>query len=82
MIRIGAGVDDVANRARRELLDRGEHRRPRPRAGIDDHDAVVADLDADVAAGAGDHEEVRAELEDFEPAGGGDARLSALRRTR
>ena len=81
VIGIGAGVDDVANRARRDLLDRrqdvgGLGRR----AGIDHDHAIVADLHADVAAAAGDHEEVRAELKDLEAAGRGDARLSALRR--
>ena len=82
MIRIGAGVDDVSNRPRRELLDRRDDRvGPRRRPGIDDHHAIVSDLDADVAAGAGDHVEVRAQLEHFEIAGRSDATLGALRDT-
>ena len=41
----------------------------RRRARIHDDDAVLADLDADVAAGTGDHEEIRPKLQDFEVAG-------------
>ena len=81
MIRIGAGVDDVANRARRDLLIAATTVAGRGRrTGVDDHDAIVSDLDADVAAGAGDHEEVGSQLKHFEAAGRGDARLPALRR--
>ena len=81
MIRIGAGVDDVANRLRCELLDRRQHvGRFRRRTCIDHDHSVFADLHADVAAAPGDHEEVRTKLKHFEPAGRGDARLSALRK--
>ena len=38
-------------------------------AGIDQHDAVGSDLDADVAAGAGDHIEIRPHLDDVKIGG-------------
>ena len=66
VIGIGARVDDVADRPRRELLDRGHDRAGlRGLPGVHDDDAVLADLDADVGARTGDHEEVRAKLEDL-----------------
>ena len=70
MIRVRARVDDVANRPIGALLDRRHDRVGlRRRTGIDDHDAIRSDLDADVAAGADDHVEVRPQLEHFEAAG-------------
>ena len=67
MVRIGAGIDDVSNGPGRELFDRGHDSiRPRRQTRIHDDDAVITDLNADVAAGAGDHEEVGAELEYLE----------------
>src|SRR6185436_5871842 len=50
-------------------LERAQHlvRRIGP-ARVDEHDAVAAELDADVAAGSGEHVEVLADLDGFEPA--------------
>src|SRR4029077_7993788 len=52
-----------------QLLERGQD----PfgsggRSGIDQHDAIRANLDADVSTRAGDHVEVLAHLDDVEPA--------------
>ena len=67
MIGIGAGVDDEADRPRREPSDRGEQRLGSVRAaGIGHNDAVPPDVHGDVAAGPGDHVEVRLDLEDGE----------------
>src|SRR6185436_3267284 len=67
MIRIRPGVDDVANRLRRDALNRADNGGcARRRSCVDDHDTVVPDLDADVRTSAGDHEEVGSYLEHLE----------------
>jgi len=67
MIRIGAGVDHIADGLRRDFLDGSDHgicARPGPR--VDHHHAIHSDLKADIAAGAGNHIEVRPQLKHLE----------------
>jgi hypothetical protein len=67
VVGIGPGVDDVANRLRRDPLDRRDDGRSAGgRARVHHDDAVVADLHGDIAAGAGDHEEVGTYLQHFQ----------------
>ena len=64
MIRIGTGVDDIADRLRRDALDRRQHRIGlRTRTRIDDDNAVFANLHADVSTCAGNHVEIWTDLE-------------------
>ena len=59
MVGIGPGVDDVANGLRCDPLDCGDNGRSAGgHSGVDDNDAVLTHLNADVPSGAGDHEEV------------------------
>jgi hypothetical protein len=56
---VGPGVDDVADRFRRDAFDRGQHGgRGGGGPGVHDDDAILAQLHADVrqVARAGDHE--------------------------
>ena len=60
-------VDDEADRPVRQLADLGEQlRRRRRKTGVDDEDAVVADLHGDVAAGAGQHVDVPLHRQHFD----------------
>ena len=80
MVRVGTGIDDVANGLGRDPLDGGQHGRGAGRrSGVHDHHAVVAHLHADVAAGAGDDEEVVPDGQHLDAARWG-RRLGARRR--
>ena len=59
MIAVDVRVDDVADRALRQRADRRQDLvRQRRVLRVHDEDAVVADLDRDVAAGADEHVDV------------------------
>jgi hypothetical protein len=84
VVGVRPGVDDVANRFRRDPPDGGDDRGSvQSRPGVHDHDAIAAHLHADVAAGAGDQEDVGANLDDLEAARQGwtRGRASDLRRS-
>src|SRR5262245_11786716 len=79
MILVRPRVDDVANGLRSDSLDRGDDSRSaRGRSCVDDHDAVLTHLDADVPSGARDHEEVGPDFHDLEAVRG--CRVRGLRR--
>ena len=60
MIGIGAGIDHIPNGPCRNFLDRGQHGvASRCGTRVNDHDTIVAHLDADVGARSGNHVEVR-----------------------
>ena len=78
MIGIGAGIDDVADRTRRELADlRDDLFGFLASSRVNDHDAIDAELDGDVGAVTGDDVEIGPQLNDFEFAG--DCRWVLLR---
>ena len=71
MIRVRAGVDDVAGGQFGQFSDRSQN----PVGGalaarIHQYHAIDADLDADVSAGAGDHVKVRTNLHHVKTAAG------------
>ncbi len=67
MIRVRIGVDQVTDRFRRNLLDRGDDGiRIGTEAGIHDHHTVRSNLDSNVAASPGDHIEVGPQLQHLE----------------
>ena len=72
MVGLGARIDHIPDRPSRDSLDRGDDLLTvRRRARIDNHHAIVADLDGDVGPGAGNHGEVRPQLQHLQVAGAG-----------
>jgi hypothetical protein len=67
MIRIGTGVDDVANGFGRNFLDCGNDGiGARGQTRIDNDDAISPNLDGHVTAGARNEVEIGPELQNFE----------------
>ena len=67
MIRVGAGIDDETNRARRDRLDGFQQRvRHVGRAAVDQDETVLSNVDRHVGAGAENHVDVRPDLDRFE----------------